>query len=137
LEALLAYRAAGVKLPCHLTVLIEGEEECGSENLTAFIEENRDELTADIAVISDTTLWPDAASPMGGVPAICYALRGLLYFDIQLHGPSRDLHSGVYGGTLANPATILSGVLGRLFDDKHRVTVPGFYDDVIDAAPAE
>src|SRR5699024_2975946 len=94
LEALHAYRAAGIKLPCHLTVLIEGEEECGSENLTEFINHHRDELAADVAVISDTILWPDATSAMGGRPAICYALRGLLYFDIQLHGPARDLHSG-------------------------------------------
>ena len=125
LEALRAYKASGRKLPCHVTVMIEGEEECGSENLPRFLEKHSEDLQADIAVISDTTMWTE------GVPAICYALRGLLYFDVQLRGLSRDLHSGVYGGSIANPATILTQVLGRLFDDKHRVTIPGYYDDVM------
>ncbi|MFA9478370.1 dipeptidase [Phycisphaerales bacterium AB-hyl4] len=128
LEALRAYHDAAPgsasKLPCHVTVLIEGEEECGSVNLPAFIEQYEDLLRADVAVVSDTSMW-DAHTP-----AITYALRGLLYFDIQLHGPSRDLHSGVYGGTIPNPATILTQVLGNLFDENHRVTIPGYYDHV-------
>ncbi len=128
LEALRAYKLAGRKLPCHVTVMIEGEEECGSVGLPGFLKERQDQLQADIAVVSDTTMW-DADTP-----AITYALRGLVYFDLKLHGPSRDLHSGVYGGTLANPATILPRVLGRLLDEHNRVTIPGFYDDV---APLE
>lgn len=128
LESLAAYKATGNKFPCHITVLIEGEEECGSENLPEFITKNKKDLQADIALISDTTMWTGRTG--GAVPAICYALRGLLYFDVQLHGPKRDLHSGVYGGTLANPATVLTQALGRLFDKNQRITVPGFYDDV-------
>ncbi|MFW6060465.1 MAG: dipeptidase [Phycisphaeraceae bacterium] len=124
LEALRAYREAGEKLPCHVTVLIEGEEECGSVNLPAALEKYRERLSADVVVISDTRMW-DARTP-----AITYALRGLLYFDIQLHGPSRDLHSGMYGGAVPNPAIILPQVLACLFDHDHRVTIPGFYDDV-------
>jgi len=124
IEALRAWHETHGEIPANLTVMIEGEEECGSVNLDPFIDEHKDELTADVAIVSDTSMWDS------GVPAITYALRGLLYFDIKLFGPSRDLHSGVYGGTIANPANELVKVLGRLFDDDHRVTVPGFYDNV-------
>jgi acetylornithine deacetylase/succinyl-diaminopimelate desuccinylase-like protein len=124
LEALRAYKEAGRKLPCHVTVMIEGEEECGSVGLPGFLKERHDQLKADIVVVSDTTMW-DADTP-----AITYAMRGLVYFDLKLHGPNRDLHSGVYGGSLANPATILPRVLARLMDDDNKVTIPGFYDDV-------
>jgi len=124
LEALRAYKEVGQKLPCHITVMIEGEEECGSIGLAGFLEEYKDQLKADVAVVSDTTMW-DADTP-----AITYALRGLVYFDIKLHGPARDLHSGVYGGTLANPATILARVLANLFTEDNRIDIPGFYDDV-------
>jgi len=124
LEALRAYKDAGQKLPCHVTVMIEGEEECGSVGLPGFLDAYHDQLQADIVVVSDTTMW-DA-----NTPAITYAMRGLVYFDLKLHGPNRDLHSGVYGGTLANPATVLPRVLARLFDDDNRITIPGFYDDV-------
>lgn len=124
-EALRAWKeTTGAPPPVNLKVLIEGEEESGSTSLDAFIEEHAGELEADVAVVSDTAMWDYAT------PAITYALRGLLYFDLRLRGPSRDLHSGVYGGTLANPATELAGVLGQLFDDRHRVAIPGFYDDV-------
>lgn len=124
LEALRAWRKTHGRLPCHVTVLIEGEEEIGSTNLPAFIEQHRTLLAADIALISDTAMWDKTTQ------SITYGLRGLLYFDVQLHGPGRDLHSGVYGGCLPNPATILTQILGDLFDDRHRVTIPGFYDDV-------
>ncbi len=134
IEALRAWRKGSParKFPIPVTVLIEGEEECGSVNLQPFIEKHRDLLACDVVLISDTTMWDSAAGP---VPAITYSLRGLLYFDIQLHGPSRDLHSGVYGGTLANPCTILTRILGHLFDEQHRVVIPGYYDDV--AMPSE
>ena len=124
LEALRAYKEAGQKLPCHVTAMIEGEEECGSVGLPGFLKERHDQLKADIVVVSDTTMW-DADTP-----AITYAMRGLVYFDLKLHGPNRDLHSGVYGGSLANPATMLPRVLAKLMDDNNKVTIPGFYDDV-------
>jgi len=127
LEALRAWQATHGKLPVHVTVLIEGEEECGSVQLHPFIQSHRSELEADVALISDTTMWD---TPTGPVVAITCGLRGLLYFDIQLHHANRDLHSGIYGGSLANPGNELVKVLGRLFDDQHRVTIPGFYDDV-------
>ncbi len=131
LEALRAYKKAGRKLPCHVTVMIEGEEECGSVGLPGFLKEYHDQLKADVVVVSDTTMWdPDT-------PAITYAMRGLVYFDIKLYGPNRDLHSGVYGGTLANPATLLPRTLAKLFGDDNRITIPGFYDDVAPLDPVE
>jgi len=131
LEALRAWHEVAGECPVNLIVLIEGEEEIGSANLPAFLEAQRKRFDADVAVVSDTAMWNE------NTPAITYALRGLLYFDIQLHGPSRDLHSGVYGGTVANPATELALVLGQLFDADHRVTIPGFYDDVAALDEAE
>jgi acetylornithine deacetylase/succinyl-diaminopimelate desuccinylase-like protein len=127
IEAIRAWRHGSPdrKLPCHLTVLIEGEEECGSVHLRPFLEQYRDQLNADVVLISDTTMWNRQTV------GITYGLRGLLYYDVQLHGPSRDLHSGVYGGTLANPCVELTAVLGRLFDAGKRCTIPGFYDDVV------
>ncbi len=124
LEALRAYREAGEKLPGPVTVMIEGEEECGSENLNGFVDQHKDKLACDVVVVSDTSMW-DAETP-----AITTAMRGLVYFDVKLHGPSRDLHSGVYGGSLANPATELMKVIGRLKDTDNRIAIPGFYDDV-------
>jgi len=126
-EAMRSYLATGRKLPCHVTLLIEGEEECGSVTLPKVLKEHANLLAADLCVVSDTSMWEGKDGP---APAITYALRGLVYYDLKLHGPSRDLHSGVYGGTLANPATVLARVLGKLFDDDNRVTIPGFYDDL-------
>ncbi len=131
LEALRAWREAAGGPPLPVTVMIEGEEECGSENLESFMASQRESLAADIALVSDTAMWS------ASTPAITYALRGLLYFDVKLHGPSHDLHSGVYGGAVPNPATELAGVLGQLFDDRHRVTLDGFYDDVVALDDAE
>ena len=124
LEALRAYADAGVKLPCHVTVLIEGEEEIGSVNLPAFIERHADRLAADVALVSDTAMWN------AHTPAIVYALRGLLYFDIQLHSANRDVHSGIYGGAIPNPAIILTQILAGLVDRDARVTLEGYYDQV-------
>lgn len=131
LEALRAWKESTGGIPLNLIVMIEGEEECGSVNLEKFIAGHLKELKSDIAVISDTAMWAP------GKPAITYALRGLLYFDLKLFGPDRDLHSGVYGGTMANPATELMLVLGQLFDRNHKVTIPGFYDEVRPLAAAE
>ncbi|MDP7348913.1 MAG: M20/M25/M40 family metallo-hydrolase, partial [Phycisphaeraceae bacterium] len=96
-----------------------------------FLTSHAEALRADVAVVSDTSMWGR------NVPAITYALRGLVNFDIELHGPSRDLHSGVYGGTVANPATELAIVLSGLFDDNHRITIDEFYDDVVTLDDAE
>ncbi len=124
LEALRAYHQTHTKLPCHVTVLIEGEEECGSKTLPHILDQRIEDLRADIALVSDTSMHDTHTC------AITYGLRGLAYFDLKLHGPNRDLHSGVYGGTLANPATLLTRTLGKLFDDNNNITIPGFYDDV-------
>lgn len=134
LEAMRSYHATGQKLPCHVTLLIEGEEETGSVTLPNVLEERIGDLKADICVVSDTGMWEGKD---GATPAITYALRGLVYFDLKLFGPSRDLHSGLYGGVLANPANLLTRVLGKLMDDGNRVTIPGFYDDVADVPPEE
>ena len=124
LESLRAWKRVHGKWPVRVTVLIEGEEETGSINLPGLIDKHRDALSADLVLISDTSMWDRQTI------AITYGLRGMLYFDIRLHGPTRDLHSGIYGGAVANPATVLAQVLGRLFDDEHRINIPTFYDRV-------
>src|SRR5262249_36526564 len=111
-------------LPCDLTFVIEGEEEVGSKSLAGFLREYRDELSCDAVVVSDTGM-PDKR-----YPALTYALRGIAAFEITLHGPSRDLHSGIFGGTVDNPAMALSQLLAKLRDRRGRVAIPGFYDDV-------
>lgn len=131
LEALRAYHDTGEKFPGPVTLIIEGEEEGGSENLAPFVEANAQRLAADICIVCDTSMWDP------NTPAITYGLRGMVYFDVKLHGPSRDLHSGVYGGTLANPATMLTHILGKLVDDNHRISIPGFYDDVVQTTDEE
>ena len=119
-----AYLKSGGTLPVNLKFIIEGEEECGSGNLAPFIEANREALSADIVVISDTSMFAQ------GVPSITYALRGLAYVEVELQGPDRDLHSGMYGGGIENPLNVLSRMIGALHDEDHRVTIPGFYDAV-------
>ncbi len=135
LEACLAWKQAHGRLPVPMTFLIEGEEEIGSINLPPFLEAHKATLRADVAVVCDTGMWDTPAA--GQVPAITYALRGLVYFDVKLHGPSRDLHSGMFGGCLANPATLLARTLGKLFDEHNRIAIPGFYDDVAPITPEE
>src|SRR3954466_14684687 len=122
-EAVLAWQAHG-GLPVNLTMLIEGEEEYGSEHLEQWVEQNADELRADIAVISDTNQFAR------GLPAITCGLRGLVYMEVFLTGPSHDLHSGMFGGSVPNPANVLCELLASLHDRDRRVTIPGFYDDV-------
>lgn len=112
-------------LPLNVKYLIEGEEENGSASLPSFIADNRDLLAADVVMISDTALFGS------GVPAITYGLRGLAYVEVTLTGPDRDLHSGVYGGAIENPINVLASLIAGLHDDEHRITIPGFYDDVI------
>jgi len=124
LKAVEAYLRTGTGLPCDLTFLIEGEEEVGSKSLAQFLRERREELRCDAVVISDTGM------PGKQHPALTYALRGIAAFEITLRGPSRDLHSGIFGGTVDNPAMALSQLLAKLRDKNGRVAVPGFYDDV-------
>jgi acetylornithine deacetylase/succinyl-diaminopimelate desuccinylase-like protein len=130
LEALRAWHAAG-GIPLPVTVLLEGEEEVGSVNLAPFLAEARDELAADVVVVSDTNMWDR------DTPAITTRLRGLLYTELTVHGPSRDLHSGLFGGLAVNPANALAQVLGGLHDAAGRVQVPGFYDAVREITPAQ
>jgi acetylornithine deacetylase/succinyl-diaminopimelate desuccinylase-like protein len=124
LKAVEAYLKTGTPLPCDLTFVIEGEEEVGGANLTKFLKEQRKELQCDGVVVSDSGM-PDKKHP-----ALTYALRGIIAFEIVVHGPSRDLHSGVFGGSLENPAMALAVLLSKLRDKNGRITVPGFYDDV-------
>ena len=112
------------RLPVNIRFVIEGEEEIGSVNLDAFVRDHRDELAADVVVISDSPMFDR------GVPSICYGLRGLAYLQIDLRGSNSDLHSGSFGGAVANPAFVLAQVLARMKDRSGRVAVPGFYDDV-------
>jgi len=122
-EALMAWQAhAG--LPVNLIVLVEGEEEIGSPNLTEFIREHLQALRAHIAVVSDTNQYAR------GIPAITYGLRGLVYTEITVTGPSHDLHSGLYGGAVPNPADVLCQLLATLHDRDGRVNIRGFYDKV-------
>src|SRR6266576_2289896 len=123
-KAVEAYLNTGTELPCELTFVIEGEEEVGSTSLATFLKQNREELKCDGIVISDTGM------PTPKHPALTYALRGIVSFEITLHGPARDLHSGIFGGTVDNPAIALCQLLGKLRDKHGRVAIPGFYDDV-------
>ena len=123
-KAVEAYLKTGTPLPCNLTFVIEGEEEVGSANLAKFLKAHRAELRCDAVVISDT----DIPSPKH--PALAYSLRGIIAFEIMVRGPSRDLHSGVFGGAVENPAMALARLLAQLRDASGRVTIPGFYDDV-------
>lgn len=120
-EALLK---CGEKLPVNLKFLIEGEEEVGSPNLEHFINSQRELLSCDIVVISDTSQFGP------GQPAITYGLRGITYFELRLQGPKQDLHSGVFGGAVANPANTIAKLMAALIDEQGRIQIPGFYDDV-------
>ena len=131
LLAAAAHLAAHGRLPVNLKVILEGEEEIGSPHTPALFQEQKELLAADVAVVSDTSqLAP-------GEPSICYGLRGLVYFQLDMTGPDHDLHSGEYGGTVANPAHVLAGIIARLIDDSGRITVPGFYDAVRAMEPWE
>jgi acetylornithine deacetylase/succinyl-diaminopimelate desuccinylase-like protein len=122
IESLLAENG---ELPLNLIVLVEGEEEIGSPHLGGFLRENKSALRADVVAVSDTGM----VAP--GIPTFTYGLRGILCLEIRLRGPAADLHSGIFGGTVANPATELSRMLAKLHDDTGRVTVNGFYDKVL------
>jgi acetylornithine deacetylase/succinyl-diaminopimelate desuccinylase-like protein len=111
-------------LPCNVKFMIEGEEEVGSTNLGIFVNQNVDKLKADIILISDTGIIAN------DIPSITVGLRGLSYVEVEVTGPNRDLHSGLYGGAVANPINILCEMIAQLKNDKNQITIPGFYDDV-------
>jgi len=112
-------------LPVNMKIILEGEEEVGSVNLDNFIRDHKSELGADVVVISDSPMFAR------GVPSICYGLRGLVYFQIDLRGSNTDLHSGSFGGAVVNPAFALAQVLAQMKDRGGRVKIPGFYDEVV------
>ena len=118
-------------LPVSMRFCIEGEEEVGSANLDNFVRDHKEELAADVVVISDSPMFDR------GVPSICYGLRGLAYFQIDLRGTKSDLHSGSFGGAVANPAFVLTQILAQMKDRGGRVKIPGFYDDVRPLSDAE
>ncbi len=120
----LEYMTQTNQLPCNVKFMIEGEEEVGSSSLGWFIERNREKLANDVILISDTgMIAPD-------VPSITTGLRGLSYVEVEVTGPNRDLHSGLYGGAVANPINVLTKMIASLHDEDNHITIPGFYDDV-------
>ncbi|MGH7565410.1 MAG: dipeptidase [Gemmatimonadota bacterium] len=119
-----AHFAAHGRLPCNVKVLLEGEEEIGSQHLAPFIVENRDRLASDVVLISDSPMFAR------GVPSLCYGLRGLCYMEIHVRGARSDLHSGSFGGAVANPAQALARILSGLKDHENHVAIEGFYDKV-------
>jgi len=118
-------------LPCNVKFMIEGEEEVGSDNLGPFIEANRERLAADVCLVSDTSIIAN------DVPSITTGLRGLSYVEVEVTGANRDLHSGVYGGAVANPINVLSKMIASLHDENNHITIPGFYDAVETVSDAE
>ena len=119
------------ELPCNVKFMIEGEEEVGSDNLEIFIRENSERLKSDVILISDTGILNN------NQPSITTGLRGLSYMEVKVTGPNRDLHSGLYGGTVANPINVLCDMISSLKDDKSKINIPGFYDDVVELSDKE
>lgn len=126
-EAMLAAN----ELPCNVKFMIEGEEEVGSSNLALFVRDNVEKLKADIILVSDTGMLAN------DVPSITTGLRGLSYVEVEVTGPNRDLHSGLYGGCVANPINILTKMIASLHDENNRITIPNFYDKVVDLTDEE
>jgi acetylornithine deacetylase/succinyl-diaminopimelate desuccinylase-like protein len=119
------------ELPCNVKLMIEGEEEIGSPNLAIFVKENKAKLKADIILVSDTGMLAN------DVPSITTGLRGLSYVEVEVTGPNRDLHSGLYGGCVANPINILTQMIASLHDENNHITIPGFYDRVQELSPED
>jgi acetylornithine deacetylase/succinyl-diaminopimelate desuccinylase-like protein len=124
-KAVEAHLKQNGRLPVNIKFILEGEEEVGSVNLDEFVRAHKDELAADVVVISDSPMFAR------GVPSICYGLRGLVYFQIDLRGSSTDLHSGSFGGAVANPGFVLAQMIAQMKDRGGRIRIPGFYDDVV------
>lgn len=131
LKAIEAHLKEAGNLPINIKVILEGEEEVGSANLDTFIAANTELLKADVVVISDSPMFDR------DVPSICYGLRGLAYYQVDVRGSSTDLHSGSYGGAVANPAIVLAQLLAQMKDKSGRIKIPGFYDAVVDVTDAE
>ncbi len=119
------------QLPCNVKFMIEGEEEIGSENLYDFCKENKEMLKADVILVSDTSMIAS------DVPSITTGLRGLSYWEVKVTGPNRDLHSGLYGGAVANPINILCRMIANMLDENNHITIPNFYDDVLEVSDYE
>lgn len=119
------------QLACNIKFMIEGEEEVGSANLEPFLRANKEKLKADCVLVSDTSMIAN------DIPSITTGLRGLSYVEVEVTGPNRDLHSGVYGGGVANPINVLCEMIASLKDSDKKITIPGFYDDVIELNPGE
>lgn len=118
-------------LPCNVKFMVEGEEEVGSPSLGKFCDQNKEMLQADIILVSDTSMIA------ADIPSITTGLRGLSYMEVEVTGPNRDLHSGLFGGAVANPANILTKLISSLMDENNHITIPGFYDDVEVVSEAE
>ena len=118
-------------LPCNVKFMIEGEEEVGSESLGEFVKDNKERLAADLVLISDTGMIAN------DIPSITVGLRGLSYIEVEVTGPKRDLHSGLYGGAVGNPINVLCDMISSLMDEDKRITIPGFYNDIIEVSDAE
>ncbi len=118
-------------LACNVKFMIEGEEEVGSSNLGIFVKANKERLKADVVLISDTSIIAN------DTPSIDCGLRGLSYVEVEVTGPNRDLHSGVYGGAVANPINILSKMIASMHDENNHITIPGFYDDVLEVSASD
>ena len=130
-KAIEAHMKQNGRLPVNMKIILEGEEEVGSANLDNFIKANKELLKADVVVISDSGMFAR------GVPSICYGLRGLVYFQIDLRGSKSDLHSGSFGGAVANPNMVLANLLSQMKDRSGRIKITGFYDDVRELTPEE
>jgi acetylornithine deacetylase/succinyl-diaminopimelate desuccinylase-like protein len=122
---------AANELPCNVKFMIEGEEEVGSENLAIFVKNEKERLKADIILVSDTGMLAN------DVPSITTGLRGLSYVEVEVTGPNRDLHSGLYGGCVANPINVLADMIASLHDSTGKITIPGFYDKVVELTNEE
>ncbi len=118
-------------LPCNVKFMIEGEEEIGSVNLGDFCDEHKELLKADVILVSDTGMIA------ADIPTITTGLRGLAYWQVEVTGPNRDLHSGIFGGAVANPINVLAKMISEMMDEQNKVTIPGFYDDVLEVSAEE
>ena len=130
-KAVESYKKTGQELPVNVKFILEGEEEIGSPNLVPFLEEHKDLLECDMVLISDTSMFGEDQ------PSITYGLRGLAYMEVEVVGPNRDLHSGVYGGAVENPVNVLCELIAKLKDEDGVIQIPGFYDSVVELTEAD
>lgn len=131
IKAIQSFVDTDQEIPVNVKFILEGEEEIGSPNLVPFIEEHKDMLECDMVLISDTAMFGEDQ------PSITYGLRGLAYMEVEVVGPNRDLHSGVYGGAVENPANVLCEIIAKLKDEQGVIQIPGFYDKVKDLSPED